>query len=332
MPKVSIIIPSYNPPQEHIHECLESILNQSFKDYEIIIVDDGSTIDTRSILSPYKDRIRHFFQERGGPNKARQRGLREARGEYIALIDQDDVWVPHKLEQQVEFLDAYPNVDFIFSDFHNFNTHGFIGPSFFKTNSAIQSARCIPAAHDDTYKIISDKEITYKYLRGDFIIQCTAMARTSFCRKINIFLTKTQGRTFHEFFIKTIHLLTVGFINEVLAHRRIHDHNITHDSGMHFSNAIHIYQDAIQYPWIDKKCRKFIKKALHESRFQLGKYHVIKGNYQQAREVLKIAMRERYFDVRIIILYCMTFFIPKNILFGIKNIKKSLKKTNYEKT
>ncbi|GAB4345445.1 MAG: hypothetical protein Kow006_02660 [Gammaproteobacteria bacterium] len=85
---------------------------------EIIVVDDGSTDNTADLLDPYKGRIEYIRQRNRGVNAARNRGLEVARGERIALLDSDDVWLPFKTELQMKALDLYPDAGFVFSNFY----------------------------------------------------------------------------------------------------------------------------------------------------------------------------------------------------------------------
>jgi glycosyltransferase involved in cell wall biosynthesis len=104
-PKVSIIIPTYNAIA-YLPEAVESVLRQTFKDFELIIVDDGSSDLTVEWVSQITDpRVQVIWQDNHGSARARNRGIAIALGEYIALLDADDVWEPSKLEKQVNFLD-----------------------------------------------------------------------------------------------------------------------------------------------------------------------------------------------------------------------------------
>jgi glycosyltransferase involved in cell wall biosynthesis len=108
-PKVSIILPTYNRCQ-FLPQAIESVLRQTFKDFELIIINDGSTDGTKDFLKTIKDeRIIIINQENMGLTKSLNRGLKVARGEFIARIDDDDIWIDHeKLEKQVNFLTKYP--------------------------------------------------------------------------------------------------------------------------------------------------------------------------------------------------------------------------------
>ena len=95
MPKISAVIPSYNC-EKFLPTAVESVLNQTYQDFELIVVDDGSTDDTKDIVLNYaranKNRIKYIFQNNGGPSAARNTGLRAAQAEYITFLDSDDYW------------------------------------------------------------------------------------------------------------------------------------------------------------------------------------------------------------------------------------------------
>ena len=101
-PCVSVIIPTYNRAGI-IEEAVDSVLVQDYKDFELIVVDDGSMDNTSEVLATYGDDIRVLFQENKGVSAARNRGISEAAGKLIAFLDSDDLWMPQKLTTQVEF-------------------------------------------------------------------------------------------------------------------------------------------------------------------------------------------------------------------------------------
>ena len=102
---VSIIMPSWNTG-EFIAESIQSVLNQTYTNWELIIIDDCSSDDTDQIIESFNDeRIKYLKNEKNcGAALTRNRGLREARGEWIAFLDSDDLWMPEKLEHQIDFM------------------------------------------------------------------------------------------------------------------------------------------------------------------------------------------------------------------------------------
>ena len=119
-PKVSVIIPTYNR-RDYVVEAIDSVLAQAYKDFEIIVVDDGSTDGTGEILKEkYGNNIRYFYKQNGGCASARNYGIKMAQGEYIAFLDSDDKYLPKKLEDQVGILEKNNAIDFVYSDSYLF--------------------------------------------------------------------------------------------------------------------------------------------------------------------------------------------------------------------
>lgn len=97
-PLVSIIIITYND-RKYVGEAIESALAQTYKDYEIIVVDDGSSDNTSEVLAEFGDQVTVIYQENRGLSAARNTGIRASKGEYVAFIDADNVWMPAMLEK-----------------------------------------------------------------------------------------------------------------------------------------------------------------------------------------------------------------------------------------
>jgi glycosyltransferase involved in cell wall biosynthesis len=109
---VSVVIPTYNCGH-YLTEALDSVLGQTVTPQEILVIDDGSTDDTRERLIPYAKQIRCIYQENQGVSAARNQGIQESQGELVAFLDSDDVWHPRKLELQMEILGRRPELGFL---------------------------------------------------------------------------------------------------------------------------------------------------------------------------------------------------------------------------
>ena len=109
MPKVSVIIPTYNRAR-YVTRSIDNVLAQSYKDYEIIVIDDGSTDDTKKIIEPYFSSIKYIYQENAGVSNARNNGIKNAKGEWIAFLDSDDEWLPEKLAVQTRFIEKHTEI------------------------------------------------------------------------------------------------------------------------------------------------------------------------------------------------------------------------------
>lgn len=122
-PRVSVVIPLYNC-ERYIGEAIESVLAQTFRDFEIIVIDDGSTDGSAKAVHRFGDAVRYVYQPNAGVSAATNRGVAAARGDLIALFDNDDVWLPSKLERQVTFLDQHPSCDLVNCDMQYISESG----------------------------------------------------------------------------------------------------------------------------------------------------------------------------------------------------------------
>lgn len=113
----SVVIPSYNRSEMAV-DAVNSALNQTFQDFEIIVVDDGSTDDTEEVLRVFSDRITYHKQTNAGVASARNKGIALSSGRYICYLDSDDLWHPEKLAVYKKAIDTAPDTGFLFSDFH----------------------------------------------------------------------------------------------------------------------------------------------------------------------------------------------------------------------
>ena len=118
-PRVSVIIPSYNSAK-YIGQALESVFAQTYKDYEIIVADDGSTDETVQVLEAYQDRITLLTLPHKGICATRNEAIRQSHGEFIALLDSDDLWEPTKLQLQVAYLDRHSEFALVYAYSTNF--------------------------------------------------------------------------------------------------------------------------------------------------------------------------------------------------------------------
>lgn len=125
-PLVSVIMPVYNGAK-HLAESLASASAQTYPNFEIVVMDDGSTDESAAIAQTFP-RVRYFYQDNVGIAKARNRAVRLSRSELLAFLDHDDLWAPNKLELQVAYLLDHPEVSLVLAHEHLFFSDGFTSP------------------------------------------------------------------------------------------------------------------------------------------------------------------------------------------------------------
>ena len=187
---VSVIMPTHNCGQ-YIEEALRSIIAQTMKDWEVLIIDDFSTDNTAEVLKPYLSEypnIRYFWlpQQRGAA-AARNEGLKRARGRYIAFLDSDDVWMSEKLEKQIAFM-SEKDVKFSCTAYMHMDRNGRLLKRIYVPPAQISYQKCLllsnpigsPTAVYDR-KVLGICEVPDIKKRNDFALWLQILKRTDYC-------------------------------------------------------------------------------------------------------------------------------------------------------
>ncbi len=165
-PRVSIIIPAYNVA-DYIAEALDSVLAQTYTDYEIVVINDGSpdTDKLEQVLEPYRERIVYAKQENRGVSGARNTGLRTARAPFIAQVDPDDAWMPNYLEVQMEIIDGDPTIDVLYPNALIFGNKIYAGRKWmdlFPSEGKVTFERLVSQQCNVIYSVIARREILFR--------------------------------------------------------------------------------------------------------------------------------------------------------------------------
>lgn len=114
--EVSVIIPTYNSSQ-FLREAVQSVLQQTFADFEIIVIDDGSTDNTAEMMQQFEGKVIYIYQKNQGVSAARNNGIKASKGKYVAFLDSDDVWLPTKLEKQIKAIHQNPTKKVCYTEY-----------------------------------------------------------------------------------------------------------------------------------------------------------------------------------------------------------------------
>lgn len=201
MPLISVIIRAYNQAQ-YLSDAIESILSQSFRDFEIIVIDDGSTDQTSEVLDRYKDKIILYQQENKGRSEAGNVGISLAKGEYLAFLDADDLWYPDFLLHTADFLLKNKLIDVVYTGFDFINSKGkifnyvnkplpkddylyeFIFGAIFPFNTALSRKKCfnVCGGLDKAIVFGEDWHLWYRFAIAGFRFDCLSEILASYRR------------------------------------------------------------------------------------------------------------------------------------------------------
>jgi glycosyltransferase involved in cell wall biosynthesis len=241
-PAVSVVIPTYNNAP-YLLEALESVSSQSFRDVEVVVVDDGSTDGTRSLLEPHLGRIRYYPQRNQGVAVARNVGLELAEGELVTWLDGDDVMLPGNLEVKVGVLRRHPELGGVFSDFRVFDRSGVlhargmkeIYPFFRKTGKdfpEIFRASERIAREDGCAATMYSGEIFDCLFQGNFILNSTVLFRKRAALQVGKFVPSLRTQEDYEYWLRFSKRYPLGFVDEPLVKYRRHPRQLTDRSNI----------------------------------------------------------------------------------------------------
>lgn len=180
VPLVTIIIPCFNHA-EYISDTISSIQKQKYNFYEIIVVDDGSTDNTKKVIKKYKD-VKYIHQDNAGPSSARNRGLMMAAGEYVCFLDADDTIEPGFLSYQVEYLEKNPDIAFVYCDMLAFgrsdkrvakikpyNPRTLVQHNYIHVSSLFRASVIKQFRFDDNLRIFEDWDLYLSLLESGYV-------------------------------------------------------------------------------------------------------------------------------------------------------------------
>lgn len=266
MPKVSVVIPTYNRG-EYISETLKSVLSQTYTDFEVVVVDDGSTDDTKRILQPFESKIKLVEQPNSERAVARNNGIENSSGEYIAFLDSDDLWKENKLAKQVEVLDRCKQYAMCYGQSLRINDK----------SEQIKSAKRQLEGYSGS--------IFEKFLIRNFVVSATPLVRRENIDQIDGFQTKYIPYEDWEYWARLSLTGDFYFINEPLAYYRIHpQQSVQLASAKKIEDATTlVLEDLFKLKDISEGLKN---KSLGLANLRFAYWYLIAGDIKTAKERL----------------------------------------------
>ena len=283
------------------------MLTQTYKNYEIIVVDDGSTDNTKEALSQFGSKIRYFYQENAGPSKARNLGIINAKGEFIAFLDSDDLWLPEKLEKQVKAFENEKDLTLVFTESLSFDTHGIKKKPFSKRERLMKG------------------DIVKNIFIYSNVGTSTVMVRKCVFEDIGFFEENINTAEDDNLWLRIALKFKIALIDEILAYFRIREDSITQKAENLFT-GINGHIDLIENKYTELRQRLgklAIRKKKSENYFMQGYALFSKNEFRLARSyfVRSIVFLPRGKNL----LYFISSFLPKTLIDHIKNMKRKFK-------
>jgi glycosyltransferase involved in cell wall biosynthesis len=229
MPRVSVIIPSYNRA-DLVREAVESVLAQTYRDFEIIVADDGSTDHTAEIMMQFGAAVTYLLlPHKGQPAATRNSGLRAARGEFVAFLDSDDMFLPDKLAVQAAALESHPEVGMVYSN-----------GRFFRDNPAR------PTGYVQDGLPTPSRQVFAELLRGNFLAPAVVLIRHSCLDRVGLFDERPDFLAVEDYdlWLRIAAQFQVLYVPGEVAAIRRHQQSISRDTAILRSRVLQVLAKA----------------------------------------------------------------------------------------
>lgn len=279
-PLISVIIPCYNSA-EFIGETLDSVFAQTFTRYEVILINDGSpdTEELESVLRRYPANLRYLKQENRGAAAARNTGLRAARGEFVAFLDADDIWLPEFLEKQMEMLER-SEADFVFCDALLVGDTPLAGRTFMQMQ---------PSRGEVTPENLLWNKVT--------VLTSTVVSRKAPILEVGLFDEAVRrGHDFDLWLRLAKHRIRFEYHDEVLAHHRIVESGLSGGTISQLERTLAVLEAVKAKGLTASEEAAFqvnLNRTLAELAVENGKANLLENDFRRASESFTEAKRYR---------------------------------------
>lgn len=287
-PMVSINLCCYNS-EKYLRETLDSIVNQTYKNWELVIINDGSSDSTESIINEYIKqgyRIIYHYQENSGLGPSRNEALRHSSGEYIAFIDHDDIWKPHKLEKQVSAMEKRPDTAFLYSNYF-----------------VLKGKRRFLALRKPQPEGHVFESFLYHYPVG---ILTAMVRRKAIGRLKDLFDKELVLSEEFDLFLRLLYDSKAAYIDEPLADYRLHSDMSSIKHMLRFPDEEEYIFKKLEnlHPGFENDYSHVLKKRRKELVYLRAKILMKKGDLLSARNMIKLY---RFSNFKCLFLYIFSY-------------------------
>lgn len=293
MPRISVIIPTYNCAV-FLPEAIDSVLKQTCQDFEIIIVDDGSTDDTARVLDQYRSHacIQYIYQENQGPGAARNAGMRSSQGDHLCFLDSDDQLLPDSLQVRREFLDRHEDVMMVFTDYALKKVEDACIKKYLADNKFLVSFKGSFVKRPDNAIVFNDKFIDLFYGFSPHPIWTgTVMMKRSIIGSVGYFRTDISVGEDRDYWIRIADNYKIGYIDEPTAVYNNYRSYLTKDVERYCLERINSLKKTSNQ---SASRKKIVQRNISDTYLQLGYYFYKKNNRRSAIKYLLSGLRYNF--------------------------------------
>lgn len=274
-PLVSVIIPSYNRAA-FICRAVESALSQTYSHLEVIVVDDGSKDNTKDALKPFLSKIKYIYQENRGNAAARNKGLENARGKYVAFLDSDDSWLNDKVARQTAFLEEHADHAFVYC-----------GNYFIDENGQNVGTRLLQKGEEQTFDNL--------FIKNRILSLSLVLVRKSALDEVGWLDERLRQSPDYDLYLKLAKKYPYGCIDEPLCRYQLHSGNIRGNLEGRLKAHLMIFQN----PEIMQGLSFYARlRRRADACYQVASLYFAEGNYRRAAlNYFRCVLRDPYYGL-----------------------------------
>lgn len=320
MPKASVIIPVYNGG-DYIGETIDSILSQSFHDFELIIVDDGSTDDTADVIHGFRDsRIRYFHQPNSGkPASPRNNAIRKSEGDIIFIFDSDDIMLPGKLATTVQCMELAPGAGLAFTGFACIDETGtIIDPGFLEKNRTLQQLPKRPVT--DQAHLIASRAALRGLAASNYLGTSGVAIRRDVFDTVGYFDEEVRNSDDFLMWQSIAHQYDLLYIPRIFHHYRVRSGSISlRNIEERAPGLIACVEKMKQFHSADPDALRLLDERIRRYYFEAGYSCFTQYRLSEARSWLLEALKKKI-DQPALFYLCLSL-LPASLISQLKQLK-----------
>jgi glycosyltransferase involved in cell wall biosynthesis len=302
-PLISVVIPTYNSGA-YVLDALVSALEQTYPHVEVIVVDDGSTDNTRQLLEPYRDRIAYVYQSNRGLSGARNAGISHASGDWIAFLDADDVWLPDKLQRQVDRLRDLPEAGLVHTD-----------AAYLLGRTGRLQARPTPTPP-------FEGDCHLQLFGGNRIVVSSVIVRREWLERCGVFDESLRQAEDYDCWMRLAPHIAFAFVPETLVLYRLHDSNMSKDRRTLRSFEARVLDKALCNDSLAVRLgSRTIQSRYANLWFEVGYVGFDHGEFKEAHRAFARSLRYDWRRVHVWTLWGATM-LPGSVVRGLRRAKQ----------
>ena len=304
-PRVSVVIPAYNS-SAIIKEAIESVLAQSYKDIEVIVVDDGSTDDTESTVRSFGDRVLYLKQENQGAGAARNSGIQKSRGEYVAFLDSDDLWSPEKLAEQIPLLERDPELGLVYSDWFVVSENQVASDSYLKT---------LPAASGYVFD---------KLVRFGFILTSGVVLRRTCLNEVGYFDNSLSIAQDYDLWLRIAYRWKIALVDKPLVTKRNRNGSLSSNLQRTAVERIALFEKALgRFEDMPPSTRRIVRRQVALNYWDLGYHYFDQLLFKEARKRFLSSLSYDWTNGKAL-RYLAATFLPEGAAKAARRVKQTM--------